>query len=93
MLKLLDCLVKLVEFFVLSLIYGILSCEVVRIRRVGSSEVRDVTHELRESHLRAQKAVSLLVNDIHEVLNLSHKRHQLAVNCVPDVDLDGFGAA
>ena len=54
MLKLLDCLVKLVEFFVLSLIYGILCCEVVRIPRVGSSEVRDVTHELRESHLRAQ---------------------------------------
>lgn len=93
MLKLLDSIVKLVEFFVLSLIYGVLSCEVVRIRLGSSSEVRDVSHELRERHLRAQKAVSLLVNDSQEILDLSHKRHQLAVNCVPDVDLDGFGAA
>ena len=67
MLKLLDSIVKLVEFFVLSLIYGILSCEVVRIRLGSSSEVRDVSNELREIHLRAQKADSLLVNDSHEI--------------------------
>ena len=93
MLKLLDSLVKLVEFFVLSLIYGVLSCEFVRIRLGSISEVLDAIHERRERHLRAHKAVSLLVNDSQEILDLSHKRHQLAVNCVPDVDLDGFGAA
>ena len=56
---------------------------------VGISEIRNAAHEILKAHLRRHKSLSLGIDRSHQSSDFGHELHQLSINGLPNVDLDG----
>lgn len=56
---------------------------------VGLSELRNALHEPLEVHLRLHKSRSLGSDSSHQSSDFVHELHQLGINGLPNVDVNG----